>query len=75
MTTTVDAGARIPAGIGGIWFGSMGIHTFILGDTAEGLIMLGALLTGGLGAPLMGLLGLAEGIIYPTMTDEQLVNT
>jgi TM2 domain-containing membrane protein YozV len=75
-TTTADASARIPAGLCGIFFGALGIHKFILGYTPEGLIMLGiSLLTGGLGSPLMGLLGLVEGVIYLTMSDEEFVNT
>jgi TM2 domain-containing membrane protein YozV len=69
------ASAKIPAGICGILLGSLGIHKFILGYTGAGLIMLlVTLLTCFLASPIMHLIGLIEGIIYLTKSDEEFVN-
>jgi len=76
----VDASKKVPAGICGILLGAVGVHKFILGYTKEGLIMLLStivigLVTCGLGfliiGPIMGLIGLIEGIIYLTKSDEE----
>lgn len=78
MTGSSPAGAekKIAAGICGILLGSLGIHKFILGYTQEGVIMLlVSLLTCGIGATVTWVIGLAEGIIYLTKTDEEFVNT
>ena len=71
---------KLLAGILAIIFGSLGVHKFILGYTKEGIIMLAVTLilgfiTCGIGASLMGLLGLIEGIIYLTKSDEEFYNT
>ena len=67
---------KIPAGICGILLGSLGIHKFILGYTKEGVIMLlVSLLTLGFGAWVMGLIGLIEGIIYLTKSDDEFIST
>jgi TM2 domain-containing membrane protein YozV len=66
------AGKKIAAGICGILLGSLGIHKFILGLTTPGLIMLlVTLLTCGVGGIVMGVIGLVEGIIYLTKTDDE----
>lgn len=71
---SADASKKIPAGILGILLGALGIHKFILGYTKEGVIMLlVSLLTVGFGAWLMGIIGLVEGIIYLTKTDEEFI--
>ncbi len=63
---------KIAAGILGILLGALGIHKFILGYTKEGVIMLlVSLLTCGIASPIMGIIGLIEGIIYLTKTDEE----
>ena len=63
---------RIAAGICGIVVGGLGVHKFILGQTTPGLIMLlVTLLTCGLGGMVTGIIGIIEGIIYLTKTDEQ----
>ncbi|MEA5583546.1 NINE protein [Nodularia harveyana UHCC-0300] len=63
---------KIAAGICAILLGVFGIHKFILGYTTEGLIMLlVSVLTCGFVAPVMGVIGLAEGIIYLTKTDQE----
>ena len=60
------------AGILGILLGSLGIHKFYLGYNKEGLIMLlVSLLTCGVGATIMAVIGLIEGIMYLTKTDEE----
>ena len=70
------ADKKIPAGILGIVLGSLGIHKFILGYTGEGIIMLAVtLLTCGFGGMIMGVIGLIEGIIYLTKSDEDFVET
>ena len=65
-------GKKIAAGICGILIGALGIHKFILGMNKEGLIMiLVSLLTCGIAAPVMGIIGLIEGILYLTKPDDQ----
>jgi len=65
---------KIAAGICGILLGALGVHKFILGYTKPGIIMLlVSVLTLGLAAPIMGLIGLIEGIIYLTKSDEEFV--
>jgi len=55
------------AGLLGILLGSFGAHRFVLGDTKGGLIRLAiSVVTCGLG----GVIGLIEGIIYITKSDE-----
>jgi TM2 domain-containing membrane protein YozV len=73
---TVGADKKIAAGICGILLGSLGIHKFILGYKNEGLIMLLAtVLTCGIAGMITGTIGLVEGIIYLTKTDEDFVRT
>ncbi|NJL19502.1 MAG: TM2 domain-containing protein [Bdellovibrionaceae bacterium] len=70
------ADKKIPAGICGILLGALGIHKFILGYTQEGVIMLVVtLVTCGFGGAIIGIIGLIEGIIYLTKTDEEFVAT
>jgi TM2 domain-containing membrane protein YozV len=65
---------RVVAGILAILLGSLGIHKFILGYTTEGVIMLLiTIITCGLGGWLVGIIGLIEGIIYLTKSDEEFV--
>src|SRR5262245_54379059 len=61
---------KIAAGICGILLGCLGIHKFILGYTKEALIMLlVSVLSCGTLSPIMGIIGLIEGIIYLTKSD------
>jgi len=70
------ADKKIVAGILGILLGSLGIHKFYLGYTTPGIIMLlVTVLTCGVGASVMGIIGLVEGIIYLTKSDEEFVAT
>ncbi len=72
MSDNKPAGAekKIPAGILAILLGWLGIHKFYLGYTKEGIIqlILGLLCIG-------GLIGLIEGILYLTKSDEDFVRT
>lgn len=71
-----DASKKIAAGICGILLGAFGVHKFILGYTTEGVIMLlVSLLTCGFGAMVTSIIGLVEGIIYLTKSDEEFVST
>jgi len=72
------ASKKIPAGICGILLGALGVHKFILGYTVEGIIMLAVsvvvgIFTCGIGAGVVGLVGLIEGILYLTKSDEEFV--
>lgn len=68
--TTGQESKRILCGILAILLGGFGVHRFILGDTTGGIIrlVLGCLLIG-------GLIGIIEGIIYLTKTDEEFIKT
>ncbi|BAY52258.1 hypothetical protein NIES2134_101380 [Thermostichus vulcanus NIES-2134] len=77
MTSNSDiSGKKLAAGICGILLGALGIHKFVLGYNTEGLIMLLlSLLTCGLAAPVMGIIGLIEGIMYLSKSDQEFYNT
>jgi TM2 domain-containing membrane protein YozV len=63
---------KLAAGLCGILLGAFGVHKFILGYNTEGIIMLAAtFLTCGFGAALTSIIGLVEGIIYLTKTDQE----
>lgn len=63
---------RVLAGVLAIFFGALGIHKFVLSYYKEGVIMLVvSLLSFGFLAGLMALVGLIEGIIYLTKSDEE----
>lgn len=62
---------KVVAGILGILIGALGIHKFYLGYTKEGIIQILLNLLCGLGS----LIGLIEGIIYLTKTDEDFYQT
>lgn len=74
MTDWKAAGAdkKIVAGILAIVLGWAGVHKFILGYTTEGIIML---VIGLLTCGLSNIIGIVEGIIYLTKSDEDFVRT
>ncbi|RMG14778.1 MAG: TM2 domain-containing protein [Planctomycetota bacterium] len=75
-TSVPGAEKKLVAGLLGILLGAFGIHKFYLGYTTAGLIMLlVSLLTCGVGASIMGIIGLVEGIVYLTKSDEDFVET
>lgn len=68
------ASNKIPAGVCGILLGAFGVHKFILGYTGAGVIMLlVSLLSCGTVYPVMHIIGLIEGVIYLTKTDDEFV--
>jgi TM2 domain-containing membrane protein YozV len=70
------ADKKIPAGICGILLGALGVHKFVLGYNKEGIIMLAVtVVTCGFAGFIMGIVGLVEGILYLTKTDEEFVAT
>lgn len=63
---------KVLAGVLAIVLGGLGIHKFVLGYTKEGIIQLViGVVTCGAG----GIIGLVEGIIYLTKTDEEFYQT
>jgi TM2 domain-containing membrane protein YozV len=75
-TANPKTGNKIAAGICGILLGSLGIHKFILGYTGPGLVMLlVTLLTCFIASPITHLIGLIEGILYLTKSDDEFVKT
>ncbi len=79
------ASKKIAAGICGILLGGFGVHKFVLGFNGAGIIMLSVWMVGMLGGmclvfPIlgsmaMGIIGLVEGIIYLTKSDEEFYQT
>jgi TM2 domain-containing membrane protein YozV len=71
-----DASKKISAGVCGILLGCFGVHKFVLGYNTEGGIMLAvSVLTCFMASPIMGIIGLVEGIIYLTKSDEEFIAT
>lgn len=71
-----DADKKIIAWIFAIVLGALGVHKFILGYTKEGIIMLLiTILSLGMLGFVMGIIGLIEGILYLTKSDEEFVAT
>ncbi|BDW92681.1 MULTISPECIES: TM2 domain-containing protein [Flavobacteriaceae] len=75
---------KLLAGILAIVLGQLGVHKFILGYQKEGFIMLGATVIGYITACFVvgsfivlgvAIVGLIEGIIYLTKSDEEFFNT
>jgi TM2 domain-containing membrane protein YozV len=70
------SGNKMAAGLCGIFLGALGIHKFILGMTTPGVIMLVvSLLTCGVGAIPMSIIGLVEGILYLSKSDDEFYTT
>ncbi|WP_347243324.1 NINE protein [Thermogutta sp.] len=71
---------KTAAGVCGILLGALGIHKFILGLTSAGVIMLlvslvGGVCTLGISTLVMSVIGLVEGIIYLSKSDEDFYQT
>lgn len=75
---------KVLAGVLAIIFGSLGVHKFILGYNNEGFILLGltvfsyvtlCFLIGAFIIWIPGVIGLIEGIIYLTKSDEEFYQT
>ena len=68
MNKPAGADKKVLAGVLGILLGGLGLHRFVLGDTKGGLIRLGiSVVTCGAGS----VIGLVEGIIYLTKSDDE----
>ena len=76
------ASKKVAAGVCGILLGGFGVHKFILGINTPGIIMLVVSLACLVGGPFlcglpwmanaaMSVIGLVEGIIYLTKTDQE----
>jgi TM2 domain-containing membrane protein YozV len=63
----IPGSKRTTAGILAILVGGLGVHRFYMGDTKGGVIRLLLALACGVS----GIIGLIEGIIYLTKTDEE----
>ena len=73
---TDEGSKRVLVGILAILFGSLGLHKFILGYQKEGIIMLAiSFLSLGILATLVALIGIIEGIIYLSKSDDEFFNT
>ena len=67
---------KLVAGLLAIFLGTLGIHKFYLGYTKSGVIMLlVSLLTFGIGAAVMAVIALIEGILYLTKSDAEFYQT
>ena len=67
---------KLAAGLCAILLGTLGIHKFVLGYPGTGILMICiSVLTCGLGAPVMHIIGIIEGIIYLTKSDEEFHRT
>lgn len=63
---------KMAAGLCAIFFGGLGVHKFVLGITTPAIIMLViTVATCGIGGIVTGVIGLVEGIIYLTKSDEE----
>lgn len=72
----MGADKKMVAGILAILLGSLGVHKFILGYTTEGVIMLlVSILSCGILAVIPSIIGIVEGIMYLTKSDEEFVRT
>ena len=64
--------SKIAAGLLAIFLGALGIHKFYLGYTKQGIITLViSLFTFGIGAAVMQIIGIIEGIMYLSKSDEE----
>ena len=67
---------KLVAGLLAIFLGTLGIHKFYLGYTKSGVIMLlVSLFTFGIGATVMAVIALIEGILYLTKSDADFYQT
>ncbi len=66
--------SRVIAGVLGILLGTLGVHKFYLGYVGTGLVhvVLTVLI---ITAPISSIVGLIEGILYLTKTDEDFQDT
>jgi TM2 domain-containing membrane protein YozV len=66
---------KLAAGICAILVGWLGVHKFVLGYSTSGVIMLVVSVLTCVGYPVMHIIGIVEGIIYLTKSDEDFYQT
>ncbi len=67
---------KLVAGLLGIFLGAFGVHKFYLGYKKEGLILLlVTVLTCFMAGSITGIIGIIEGIMYLTKSDEDFTAT
>ncbi len=79
MSTLSDSeisNKKLAAGLTGIFLGAFGVHKFVLGYNKPAIIMLvvslaGGVATCGVAYLVMQIIGIIEGIIYLTKTNEE----
>ncbi|MGH9907123.1 MAG: TM2 domain-containing protein [Pyrinomonadaceae bacterium] len=72
----MGADKKVIAGILAIVLGALGVHKFILGYTTEGVIMAAiTVVSCGILAIVPSVIGIVEGIMYLTKSDEEFVRT
>ncbi len=73
------ADKKVLAGVLGILLGGFGIHKFVLGYNNEGIIMIAVQVVGwflcGIPSLVISVIGIIEGIMYLTKSDEEFVQT
>jgi TM2 domain-containing membrane protein YozV len=74
-STTPPTSKKLAVGLCAIFLGFLGVHKFLLGYQTAGLIMLLVSTLTCLGAPVMGVVGIIEGITYLTKTEEEFAAT
>ncbi len=79
QTKPEGADKKLAAGLCGILLGGFGVHKFILGYKNEGFIMLAIYLGGiilcGIPSLVICIIGIVEGIMYLTKSDEEFART
>ncbi len=75
----VGSDKKLLAGLLGIFLGGFGVHKFVLGYTTEGIIMVSIYVVGlfmcGIPALVIAIVGIVEGVIYLTKSDEEFYQT
>lgn len=72
----MGADKKVVAGVLAIVLGALGVHKFILGYTTEGIIMAAiTVVSCGILAIVPSVIGIVEGIMYLTKSDEEFVRT
>ena len=67
---------KLAAGLTAVMTGMFGIHKFVLGQNIAGLItVLVTVVTFGLGAGVMAIIGMFEGVTYLRMSDDEFYET
>ena len=72
LSDTEISNKKLAAGLTGIFLGAFGVHKFVLGYTKPAVIMLVvSLLTCGVGYFIFQVIGIIEGIIYLTKSNDE----